>query len=50
MADLTDVEILALARAAGVTIPPELVAEVGYRPQWPAGGAGKGGPARPGRN
>ena len=30
MADLTDVEILALARAAGVTIPPELVAEVGY--------------------
>ena len=30
MADLTDVEILALARAASVTIPPELVAEVGY--------------------
>ena len=30
MADLTDAEILTLARAAGVTIPPELVAEVGY--------------------
>ncbi len=30
MADLTDTDILALARAAGVTIPPELVAEVGY--------------------
>ena len=30
MADLTDVEIMALARAAGVTIPLELVAEVGY--------------------
>lgn len=30
MADLTDADILALARAAGVTIPPELVAEVGY--------------------
>ena len=30
MADLTEAEILTLARAAGVTIPPELVAEVGY--------------------
>ena len=30
MADLTEEEILTLARAAGVTIPPELVAEVGY--------------------
>lgn len=30
MPDLTDEEILTLARAAGVTIPPELVAEVGY--------------------
>ncbi len=30
MADLTDAEILAQAQAAGVTIPPELVAEVGY--------------------
>ena len=30
MADLTDTEIMALARAAGVTIPPELLAEVGY--------------------
>ena len=30
MADLTDAEILTLARAAGVTIPPELVTEVGY--------------------
>ena len=30
MADLTEADILALARVAGVTIPPELVAEVGY--------------------
>ena len=30
MVDLTDTEILALAQAAGVNIPPELVAEVGY--------------------
>ncbi len=30
MVDLTDTEILALAQAAGVSIPPELVAEVGY--------------------
>ena len=30
MADLTEEEILTLARAAGVTIPPTLVAEVGY--------------------
>ena len=30
MPDLTETEILTLARAAGVTIPPELVAEVGY--------------------
>ena len=30
MADLTEAEILTLARAAGVTIPPALVAEVGY--------------------
>lgn len=30
MPDLTDEDILTLARAAGVTIPPELVAEVGY--------------------
>lgn len=30
MADLTEAEILTLARAAGVAIPPELVAEVGY--------------------
>ena len=30
MADLSDQEILALARAAGVTIPDELVTEVGY--------------------
>ena len=30
MPDLTDAEILALAQAAGVTIPPELLAEVGY--------------------
>ena len=30
MVDLTDTEILALAQAAGVSIPPGLVAEVGY--------------------
>ena len=30
MPDLTDEDIQTLARAAGVTIPPELVAEVGY--------------------
>ena len=30
MPDLTDSDIQTLARAAGVTIPPELVAEVGY--------------------
>lgn len=30
MADLADADLLALARAAGVTIPPELLAEVGY--------------------
>jgi len=30
MSDLTDADILTLARAAGVTIPPELVAEVGF--------------------
>ena len=30
MVDLTDTEILALAQVAGVSIPPELVAEVGY--------------------
>ena len=30
MSDLTDADILTLARAAGVTIPPELVNEVGY--------------------
>lgn len=30
MADLTEAEILTLARVAGITIPPELVAEVGY--------------------
>ena len=30
MPDLTDEDILTLARAAGVTIPPELVTEVGY--------------------
>jgi hypothetical protein len=30
MSDLTEADILTLARAAGVTIPPELVAEVGY--------------------
>ncbi len=30
MPDLTDEDILTLARAAGVNIPPELVSEVGY--------------------
>ena len=30
MADLTDADLLALARAAGVTIPPELLTEIGY--------------------
>ena len=30
MADLTEEDILTMARAAGITIPPELVAEVGY--------------------
>ena len=30
MSDLTDADILTLTRAAGVTIPPELVDEVGY--------------------
>lgn len=30
MADLTEDDILTLARVAGITIPPELVAEVGY--------------------
>ena len=30
MADLTESEILALAKASGVIIPPELLAEVGY--------------------
>ena len=30
MPDLTDEDIQTLARAAGVSIPPELVAEVGY--------------------
>lgn len=30
MADLTESEILALAKASGVTIPPELIEEVGY--------------------
>ena len=30
MPDLTDSDIQTLARAAGVAIPPELVAEVGY--------------------
>ncbi|MCH8744181.1 MAG: hypothetical protein IIB31_00885 [Chloroflexi bacterium] len=30
MADLTESEILALAKASGVNIPPELLAEVGY--------------------
>lgn len=30
MPDLTEAEILALAKAAGVTVPPHLVTEVGY--------------------
>ena len=30
MADLTEPEILALAKAAGITIPPHLLPEVGY--------------------
>ena len=30
MPDLTEDDIQTLARVAGVTIPPELVAEVGY--------------------
>ena len=30
MADLTDPEIFTLAKAAGVSMPPELVTEVGY--------------------
>ena len=30
MADLTNEDLLALALAAGITIPPELVAEIGY--------------------
>ena len=30
MADLTEADLLVLARAAGITIPPELLAEVGY--------------------
>ena len=30
MPDLTDEDILTLAHAAGVNIPPELVSEVGY--------------------
>lgn len=30
MADLTEAEILALAKAANVTIPPALVTEVAY--------------------
>ena len=30
MTDLTEADILTLARVAGITIPPELVAEVGY--------------------
>ncbi len=30
MPDLTDEDIQTLARAAGVTIPPELAAEVGF--------------------
>ncbi len=30
MADLTDGDILALARASGVDLPPELLTEVGY--------------------
>ncbi len=30
MADLTDTEILALAKASGINIPNELLTEVGY--------------------
>jgi hypothetical protein len=30
MADLTEADLLTLARAAGISIPPELLAEVGY--------------------
>lgn len=30
MADLTESEILALAKASGITIPSELLTEVGY--------------------
>ena len=30
MADLSEAEIQTLAKAAGVSIPPDLVAEVGY--------------------
>ena len=30
MADLTDSDILALAKASGITIPTDLLAEVGY--------------------
>ena len=30
MADLTNTEILALAKASGITIPSELLTEVGY--------------------
>ena len=30
MADLSEAEILTLAKAAGVSIPPDLVAEVGF--------------------
>jgi hypothetical protein len=30
MVDLSEADIIALARASGVVIPPQLVAEVGY--------------------
>ena len=30
MADLNDADIMALAKAAGIMIPPHLLAEVGY--------------------
>jgi hypothetical protein len=30
MADLSEEDLIALARAAGITIPPHLIAEVGY--------------------
>ncbi len=30
MADLTEADLLTLARASGITIPPELLAEIGY--------------------